>query len=139
MAAEFDPIKAGRATEPPKQAGAAASNPFDQFDDPAERGTARPKPAGAVAAGEFDPFKDGSSTEIPKQTGGAAVGDFNPDQWLKNRIDSEKKAVAAAKGVNELSELASDGNVEAAFRELQTDPDPHGRRGEWGAGGGFWG
>ncbi len=68
-----------------------------------------------LLAADFNPFKDGGATELPKQTGGAAVGDFNPDQWLKNRIDSEKKAVAAAKGVNDLSELASDGNVEAAF------------------------
>ncbi len=36
MAVEFDPLKSGGATELPKQAGVAASNPFDQFDDPAE-------------------------------------------------------------------------------------------------------
>ena len=35
------------------------------------------------------------------------------------------------------SEMPS--TVEPPKRELQTDPDPHGRRGEWGAGGGFWG
>ena len=61
---------------------------------------------------------DGRSDAAPrsKQAGVAAAGDVNQKQQSEMRATADKKAAAAASGVDELTSLTIKGNAAAAFR-----------------------
>ena len=78
---------------------------------------ARPKQSGAAAAGDVDQKRPlEGAAPLPPGWSLVAEGDVNQKQQSEMRATADKKAAAAANGVDELTALTLKGNAAAAFR-----------------------